>query len=75
MFKYFLFFTSIFSFLISDQVNHSYSSTITPFTKTGESGRVSVGITSDNAEYKDMYVDDTSYGINTLSNNLIEIVE
>ena len=67
MFKYFLFFVSIFSFLISDQVGHSYNSTIPSFTKTADPGRVSAEIINNNAEYKDVYVDDTSYGFSNLT--------
>ena len=67
MFKYFLFFISVFSFLISDQVEHSYNSTVSSFTKTAAPGRVSIEIINNNAEYKDAYINDTSYGFNTLS--------
>tara|TARA_B100000686_G_scaffold193880_1_gene200756 strand:+ start:208 stop:1185 length:978 start_codon:yes stop_codon:yes gene_type:complete len=67
MFKYFLFSISIFSFLISDQVEHSYNSSVPSFTKTGDPGRVNIEVTNNNTQYRDAYIDDTSYGFNTLS--------
>jgi len=62
MFKYFLFFVSVFSFLISDQVEHGYNSVVSSFTKTADPGRINIEITNNNTEYKDIYADDTSYG-------------
>jgi len=73
MFKYFLFFIFVFSFLISDEVNHSYDSVVTSFTKTSSPGRVNFGITNSNAEYQNIYIDDSSkeftnslYGIESI---------
>ena len=59
MFKYFLFFVSVFSFLISDQVEHGYNSVVSSFTKTADPGRINIEITNNNTEYKDIYADDT----------------
>ena len=70
MFKYLLFFVSVFSFLISDQVHHNYNSTIPSFTKTADPGRVSIEIINNNAEYKDMYVGDSSYEFNTITGEI-----
>ena len=60
MFKYFLFFIAIFSFLISSEIDHTYNSVITSFTKTSNSGRVNFGITNNSAKYKNIYIDDVS---------------
>ena len=67
MFKYFLFSISIFSFLISNQVNHSYDGVIASFTKTSDPGRVNFGVSSNNAEYENIYINDRGYSFADLS--------
>ena len=72
MFKYFLFFISLFSFLISTEIKHSHNSTVSSFTKTADSGRINIEIANNNTKYKDVYVGDTDYGFNQLFDDDIQ---
>ena len=67
MFRHFLFFISALSFIFSIGIEHSYNSTVTSFTKTADPGRMNIAVTNNNAEYKDVYVDDTNYPFTTLT--------
>ena len=61
MLKYFVFFVSIFSLLISEQVEHSYNSAVPSFTKTPDPGRINIEIIHNRAKYNDIYINNETY--------------